>query len=132
MDNPGFIEQMKMAGAAAYLMIFLMVILLGTGGAGFILALVKQPAARILGFVTLGGAALILVVGFAGKQMGLRGTERALVGVEPDMRERILEAGTHEASYNVSLAGEFAVLPALLGVLAATLGGKKPDAAKAG
>ena len=131
MDDPGFIEQMKMAGAFSYLMLMLAVILVGVGGAGLILALAKQSAARILGFVTLGGALLILVIGFAGKQLGVRATERALAMVEPDMRERLLEQGLKESGYNVSLAGEFAVLPALLGVLAATLGGgKKQQAAK--
>jgi len=127
MDNPGFVEQMHMAGAASYLMLLLAAIMIVLGGVGFVLALVKQPASRILGFVTLGGAVLILVVGFVGKSMGMRMTESAVANVEPEMRERILEEGLKESGYNVSLAGEFAVLPALLGVLAAALGGKKPS-----
>ena len=130
MNDPGFLEQMRMAGAPAHLALLLAFVASCVGGVGLVLATQHKPVGRMLGLAALGAAFVVVLLGFGGRALGMRQVEAALQNVNPADRAPILAEGSKEAGMNVSLAGEFAVLPALLGLAAAALGGtKKPEAA---
>ncbi len=70
---------------------------------------------RAFGLTALGLGLVTIGIGWFGYQRGLGMVERALAGVDPEIRHMIREQGEKEAARNIQLGVAACALPILIG-----------------
>jgi hypothetical protein len=108
-------EMFLECGWSAWVTLLLGLVSLVVTGVALGLALMRNRFALALSFLALAIALSPAAAGVAGTYMGRNMVERALVGVTPEQRERILAVGYAEAAQCTRLGLGFGALPMALG-----------------